>query len=123
MSTRGQQTISMTVFSGSTLEDVVVAFRPSGLTFNPPATLELCLSGNLSREDANAVEAALRTVDHVSGGQVEKIQTKGKKDGRAGWKVTVKIPGFSLYSWGSGSMYDGKDDPMYIPEFMLNQWP
>ena len=85
--------ISMTVFSGSALEDIGVKFTPSGLKFNPPATLKLNLQG-ADRKDLQGLK-----VYHIEGNRVTEISVKvtGNKNNLT---LTLDIPGFSIYSIG-----------------------
>ncbi len=94
------------VFAKSTtsLSDVSVVFTPSGIVFNPPATLTLLLRGELSEEELNALKAY-----HHHNGMVTEISV-AIVDGKKEWKITVKIPGFSRYSLETDEGYDPVDD-------------
>lgn len=85
--------ISMTVFSGSALEDIGVKFTPSGLKFSPPAKLEIDLQG-ADRKDLQGLK-----VYHIEGGKVTEISIKvtGNKNNLT---LILEIPGFSIYSIG-----------------------
>ncbi|OGG45362.1 MAG: hypothetical protein A3F84_27025 [Candidatus Handelsmanbacteria bacterium RIFCSPLOWO2_12_FULL_64_10] len=85
--------ISMSVFSGSALKDIGVKFTPSGLKFNPPATLELNLRG-ADRKDLQGLKCY-----HIEGSEVTEISVKvtGNKKTLI---LTVEVPGFSIYSLG-----------------------
>lgn len=92
--------ITMAVSSGLTLEDIVVTFGPSGLTFSPPAILTLSVRGNL---DTKALKAY-----HVSGAgsgtpDVETVPISFLKVGNE-WIIIIKVPGFSMYSIGDEYM-------------------
>ena len=89
--------ITMTVQSGTTLEDVQVVFGPSGLEFAPPARLALTLLGPVTEED-------VRRATHIyADGCIESIATQTDVRGTAFMLVTIRIPGFSRYSLGDGS--------------------
>jgi len=84
-------TISMTAYSGDTLEDIVVAFTPAGLKFRVPAILELELEGGNFRSG------------RMTGYHIEDDGTITEIDiwlipRRNGWKLWMKVPGFSRYS-------------------------
>lgn len=79
----------MQVTSGHTLNDIVVAFSPEGLTFDPPATLTLVLRGEV---DPGAIQ-----VYHLHGGAVEKASADVEY-GEKTSTVIVKIFSFSRYS-------------------------
>lgn len=87
--------ISMTAFSGSTLADIAVLFTPSGLDFNPPATLTLVIKGDLSEADLKALKAF-----HKSGNEIDEVSVRVNRSGRDEWTVVLKVPGFSSYSLG-----------------------
>ena len=89
--------ISMTVFTGSTLEDVMLAFTPSGIAFEPPATLEIYVEG--------AVDADLLKAYHITGdGEVTEVGMDIDKK-RKEWKITIKVPGFSRYDLSGNDDY------------------
>ena len=81
----------MQVTSGHSLNDVVVAFSPEGLTFDPPATLTIALRGEV---DPGAIQ-----VYHLHGGAVEKVSA-AVEDGERTTTITVKVFSFSLYVLG-----------------------
>jgi hypothetical protein len=83
--------IEMSVETGQTLAQVIVKFRPAGMTFDPVAVLELKVKGEL---DPSTLVAY-----HVSkSGRVTKpaFKVEGKK---TAWKLSVEVPSFSEYSW------------------------
>ena len=90
-SVEGRQEIAMQVTSGHSLNDVLVAFSPEGLTFDPPATLTIVLRGEV---DPGAIQ-----VYHLHGGAVEKVSAD-VEDGERTTTIIVKVFGFSLYSLG-----------------------
>ena len=88
---KNQYAVEMSVETGQTLADVIVKFRPAGMTFDPVAILELKVKGKL---DPTALVAY-----HVSKkGRVSKpaFTVEGKK---STWKLRVEVPSFSEYSW------------------------
>lgn len=89
--------ITMTAYSGYTLDDVWVAFDPSGLTFNPPARLTLVLQGPVTEDD-------VRQAYHLygDGSNVESMATEVSSTGKAFLTVSFKVPGFSRYTLGGG---------------------
>lgn len=87
--------ISMTVYSGSNLEDIGVAFTPSGLTFNPPATLTLALQGDVKKKDLEGLKAY-----HIHDSTVTQIPIHISSRGKDGLTITLRVPGFSTYSLG-----------------------
>ncbi|MBT3602663.1 MAG: hypothetical protein HOE48_05365 [Candidatus Latescibacteria bacterium] len=91
-----RKTISMTVTTGYTLDDVTVTFGPSGLVFTQAAKLVIKLKGG----DPEAVEAFHFSQDQVSAADIRRIVYD---DGRAGWRIVLNIPGFSRYSLGGDS--------------------
>lgn len=88
-SIRGRQEITMQVTSGHSLNDVLVAFSPEGLTFDPPATLTVVLRGE--------VDPGVIQVYHLHGGAVEKVSAD-VEDGERTTTVTVKVSSFSRYA-------------------------
>jgi hypothetical protein len=90
--------IDMTVTSGTTLNDIDVAFGPSGLAFLPEATLTLKLAGPVTAEEVIAA-------DHfgADGYYIESITTEVSMRGQSFLIVRVKVPGFSRYSLGGGN--------------------
>lgn len=87
----GREKITMQVTSGHSLSDVLVAFSPEGLTFDPPATLTIVLRGEM---DPGAIQ-----VYHLHGGAVEKASS-AVEDGERTITIIVKVFSFSLYSLG-----------------------
>jgi hypothetical protein len=90
-SINGTYKITMQVFSGTTLADVSVEFSPSGLKFNPSATLTFVLRGELDPDEVKAY--------HIEGGTVTEIST-AIEEGKKTTTITVKVPNFSIYSLG-----------------------
>ncbi len=88
--------ISMTVLSGSALDDIAVLFTPSGLRFTPPAKLTLVLNGNLDEQDVKALKAY-----HIEGQTSQEISVLVYPSGKNEWTVILKVPGFSIYSLGN----------------------
>lgn len=87
--------ISMTAFSGTALEDVRIEFEPSGLAFNPPATLTIVLRGEVDPGEVN--------VYHIEGSAITKVSADFE-DGERTLTVIVKVPGFSTYSLGGDEL-------------------
>ena len=90
-----QVEITMTVFSGSALSDVIVNFTPSGLKFSPPATLSIEVSGDLSAKDLQGMKAY-----HVEGKKVTELSIQFHPSGKNEWTITIRVPSFSSYSLG-----------------------
>lgn len=106
--------ITMTVHSGSELAHVMVEFTstPTGLTFDPPATLKIVLRGDLTEE-----ELAELVGYHDYGTGVEKIEVE-YKDGKKKTTITMKVAGFSRYSLGGDGIYyeeEAEDDECLEP--------
>lgn len=93
-SIRGRQEITMQVTSGHSLNDVLVAFSPEGLTFDPPATLTIVLRGEV---DPGAIQ-----VYHLHGGAVEKVSA-AVEDGERTTTIVVKVFSFSRYVLDDGN--------------------
>lgn len=94
--------ISMAVTSGSSLNDISIAFTPSGLTFHPDAQLRLILLGKL--------DPSLVGAEHIDDqGHVTKLKIQNIAGFGMIWTVTLDIPGFSGYSLGG-------DDGIPAPE-------
>jgi hypothetical protein len=114
--------ISMEVTTGTTLDDIVISFTPSGLKFRPAARLKLLLKGRMDvggaaklagagNEDADMSEDRDEGEEafmyHVSkNGEISKVlvQVKEKK---SGWLLTIRVPGFSEYNWDDGAEANG----------------
>jgi hypothetical protein len=90
-SIEGRQEITMQVTSGHSLSDVLVAFSPEGLTFDPPATLTIVLRGEV---DPGAIQ-----VYHFHGGAVEKVSAT-VEEGERTTTIAVKVFSFSTYVLG-----------------------
>lgn len=87
--------ITMVVSSGTTLEDVVVAFGPSGLLFKPSARLDIQLTGNLKGLVAEGQGFAY----HIDGaGNITKVAMEAEVKSN-GCKLRIEVPGFSRYTW------------------------
>ena len=86
--------IDMTVYSGSRLSDVNVVFNPSGLSFDPAATLTIRLMGPVTAQE-------VQTAWHFcnDGRYIELITTEVTKQGNI-LTVQIRVPGFSRYSLG-----------------------
>ena len=93
----GTHDITMTVYSGTTLDDVNVVFEPSGLQFDEPADLRIKLGG-----PANAGNVQQAQHIHGNGAYVESVSTETDKNGNSYLVVELKVPGFSRYSLGIG---------------------
>jgi len=106
--------ISMEVTTGTTLDDIEIAFTPSGLKFAPEATLKLLLKGTMSVGGARKL-AGVDSEDeddsddgtpgdegviyHVSkNGQITQVPVTIREK-KSGWLLTIRIPGFSEYNW------------------------
>ena len=96
--------ISMTVVSGSTVEDVWVQFSPWGQEFHPSATLTLVLVGKLNKEDLNYLEAF-----HIEGNLATEMSVQIVQGVDGEWIIIVKVPGFSRYSLGGNDVIPGTD--------------
>jgi len=96
-----QVDISLTAFWGDELGDVSVAFTPSGLDFNPPATLEIALHGPLT--DDMFAGGAYHVDANGNATQAEFEIRKELTDGNnSEWVVVIKVPGFSRNALGGG---------------------
>ena len=103
--------ITMTVYSGSSLADIQVQFNPSGLGFDPSATLTLELKGDLDAEDLDGLKAY-----HIEGSKVTEISVQVSPEGRKRLELILKVPGFSRYTLGDGdNLWGAGDDPMPAP--------
>lgn len=89
--------ITMEVFNGVTLEDVVVKFGPSGLKFNPPAELTFRGEGKLDTKSLKAYH--IEDDDSKSDARISRLSYSLIRS-NGYWVVTVKVPGFSEYSLG-----------------------
>lgn len=89
-----RQKITMRVTSGKSLSDVVIAFSPEGLSFDPPATLTIVLRGKV---DPEAIQ-----VYHLHGGVVEKTSAE-VEEGERTTTVIVRVFSFSRYVLPDGS--------------------
>ncbi len=97
--------ITMTVQSGTTLEDVGVLFSPTGQEFNPFAKLTLCLEGELDEEDLGSIKAY-----HIEGDSVTELSVKISERDDDEWKIIVDVPGFSRYSLGGNDAEAGTEE-------------
>jgi len=88
--------ITMAVTSGCSVDDVVVAFRPSGLAFRPPGTLEVTLWWCERR--APSRDQLQVAAEHITaGGTVTDVVVSVQENGTYKAIVTIEVPGFSLY--------------------------
>ncbi len=83
--------ISMTVHSGSTLDDVLIQYSPDGLHFNPPAIMRMFLKGYLSPYTVQNLKAYLISAD----GTVEEVPLTIQPWGPNGWRITTAVPHFT----------------------------
>jgi hypothetical protein len=97
------ENIDMTVLSGTSLDDVLVAFGPAGLQFDPPAELMLVLAGDISSVDLHSLKA----YHHTSDGEVTIVNLESyQSNGRL--IVRISVPGFSDYSVGGDDPPEGE---------------
>jgi len=92
--------ITMDVTTGYTIDDVSVKFGPSGLTFNPEATLTLVFWGG---SPVTEEELRLREAQgyHITGdGYISTVTQETDTQGNAYYIIVIKVPGFSRYSLG-----------------------
>lgn len=82
--------ITMTVYYGETLGDLVIEFAPSGLVFEKPAMLKVEIGAKRVDIPFEIVSAVHRYGDGSSEIVPLKIDEKGN--------ITIEIPGFSRYS-------------------------
>ena len=92
-SIKNKHTVTMTVFSGTTLEDVLVEFTPAGLDFHPPARLSILLEGELTQADLDDLKAYHTSRD----GSVTEVPLKVYFEDDGTWMVVIIVPGFSYY--------------------------
>lgn len=92
--------ITMDVTTGYTIDDVSVKFGPSGLTFNPEATLTLVFWGGstLSEEELRLREAQGYHI--TEDGYISTVTQETDTQGNAYYIIIIKVPGFSRYSLG-----------------------
>ena len=92
---RGKYEITMKVWSGWSLDQVLVQFEPSGMEFEKtPALMTVKLRGNISVDDARDY-----VVWHVSGnGNVTKVYAMVLAD-RTGVRFQIVVPCFSDWEW------------------------
>jgi hypothetical protein len=89
--------IRMQVVTGTTLEDIVVAFGPAGLAFNPVAQLRLQLVGDLTGIFTAGEEAGY----HINAdGVVTKVSVSIDDLDEDGCNLIIDVPGFSRYVLG-----------------------
>ena len=87
--------IRMQVVTGTQLEDVIVAFGPEGLKFDPTARLRLQLKGNLTEVFLEGQEAAF----HIGAdGTITKVRMNIENLNRSGVTLVIEVPGFSRYT-------------------------
>ena len=97
--------ITMTVQSGTTLEDVGVLFSPAGQEFYPYAKLTLFLEGELDEENLGSIKAY-----HIEGDSVTELSVKISERDDDEWKIIVEVPGFSRYSLGGNDAEPGTEE-------------
>jgi hypothetical protein len=92
---KGKYQITMKVWSGWTLDQVLVQFEPTGTKFEKiPALMTVKLRGNIS-----VAEAREYVVWHVSGnGTVSKVYALVLPD-KNGVRFQIVVPGFSDWEW------------------------
>ena len=88
-------TVEMSLYSGTRLEDISVAFEPSGYEFERPARLRILLKGELTEEEVSGLQAY-----HISGDTVEPIDPRLVLTDAGNWRIIIRVPGFSEYSLG-----------------------
>lgn len=87
--------IEMSASTGTTLEDVVVAFNPEGLIFDPVATLEIKLKGDVGDGVLTEGESVAYHID--SRGRVSKVAMHVNVERGGGHVLKIDVPGFSRY--------------------------
>jgi hypothetical protein len=105
--------IKMKVTSGTTLDDIVIAFSPAGLAFKPQAELKLLLKGtmdvagaaklaggdNESEDMSDEGKGKEAFIYHISkDGKVTLVPVKVTEK-RSGWLIKIKVPGFSEFDF------------------------
>ena len=85
--------IDMAVSTGKTIEDVVVAFGPDELKFDPIAKLVISMKGPLRGK----IQAGKGVAYHISkNGDISKVEMDVSID-QDGGKLVIDVPGFSRY--------------------------
>lgn len=102
---KGRAQISMTVTSGTRLSDVEITFGPSGVVFNPHATLTLVLKGKLTAGELEALKSY-----HYHHGATTQISHSVSSSGDNVWTIILDIPGFSRYSLGGDGYMPDEDE-------------
>ncbi len=93
--TRKGINIRMQVVTGTKLEDIVVAFGPGGLQFDPVAQLRLQLIGDLT----NVFEEGENVAYHIDGeGVVTKVSLEVDELDGSSCVLNIDVPGFSRYT-------------------------
>ena len=88
--------ITMTAY-GSTLEELILAFSPAGLSFDPDAHLTVRIGEDL----VNTPLGKIQGIHEYGDGIVEEVQTLVHQWGP--WVfIDISVPGFSRYSVGRG---------------------
>jgi hypothetical protein len=105
--------ISMKVTSGTTLEDVLVEFGPSGLKFSQTAVLTIWVKGDIDEKKMKKLAVYHIEEDDPDDDdnekEVSKARVRIKKVGKKTWKIIIKVPGFSDYDVDDGG-YEEVDD-------------
>ena len=95
--------VTMTVY-GNTLNELVVAFEPGGLTFLAPATLKIDLGGERIDIPLSEITAYHAQADgSVEEAGIVSVRTWGDDDDIDRIVIKVAVPGFSRYCLSKGS--------------------
>jgi hypothetical protein len=82
--------IEMSAQSGQRLEDILIGFQPSGMTFSPAATLNIRGSGHINPKDL--------VMYHISDDGEVTLPSFWVKASGSHWAIVIGVPGFSEYS-------------------------
>jgi len=98
---RNRYLIGMKVVSGQSLNQMVVTFKPKGMSFTPAAKLKLKVKSESDLENLVAY--------HIDpDGTVTQVKMKVKKE-RSYWKLEIEVHSFSQYSYDDDEMNQESD--------------
>lgn len=90
----GNYLITLNANSGTSLDDVLMQFGPSGLTFVPHAVLDIKLVGNVD------ISGMGTEAYHVEGDGTVTVVPMTVTATEDGCEISIEVPGFSSYSMG-----------------------
>lgn len=108
--------ITMTVHSGEAVDEILVQFQPSGMSFSPHAQLVMIVYGEINVSDMVAyhihgtgeVSKPAFSIEPIDDDEIERDDSDEieESDDLKKWRITVSVPGFSEYTYDDDGNVD-----------------